>query len=153
MNHLRKGRRSDPATVISEPGSVRFPESSLLARDLQRPSQDTPKKVMSDCQSHIKRSRSSSHHRDVNDRHIPEFMISLATYRRVRLCTIVLAWTLWICALLAKSWVVFIAAFVPYLLWNQVRHAEERGAGLTGEPFGSANQSVEATADPPRRRL
>jgi hypothetical protein len=40
--------------VISEPGSVRFPESSLLARDLQRSSQDNPQKVINDYQSLIK---------------------------------------------------------------------------------------------------
>jgi len=51
MSDLRKGRRSGPGTVISEPGSVRFPEVSLLAKDLHRSSQDTHQNVINDCQS------------------------------------------------------------------------------------------------------
>jgi hypothetical protein len=51
MNDLRAARWSDPGAAINEPGSVRFQKGPLLARDLQRCSQDNPQKVINDWQS------------------------------------------------------------------------------------------------------
>jgi hypothetical protein len=48
MNHLRKGRWSDPSAAINEPGSIRFSEAALLTKDLQGSSQDALKKVIND---------------------------------------------------------------------------------------------------------
>jgi len=50
MNDLRTGRWSVSDTAINEPGSVHFPEASLLAKDLQRSSQDNSQKVINDWQ-------------------------------------------------------------------------------------------------------
>ena len=61
MNDLRTGRRSGPDTAINEPESACLQEASLLAKDLQRYSQDNPRKGINDWQSLIKRSAISAH--------------------------------------------------------------------------------------------
>ena len=55
MNDLRKGRWSELAVVISEPGSRRFQGAVLLAKGLRRSLPDHPLNLISGCQSHIKR--------------------------------------------------------------------------------------------------
>jgi len=55
MNGLRRGRCSDRAAVINEPGSFRFQGAVLPAKDLRRSSQDHPLNLINDWQSLIKR--------------------------------------------------------------------------------------------------
>jgi len=51
MKDLRKGRWWGRGTAIDEPGSVRFPEASLLAKDFQHSSQESAPKLINDWQS------------------------------------------------------------------------------------------------------